>query len=358
MPNENNFLEKALLVQVETTKVRRILNFENSFEEFKDLARSAGVNILGEIKGKQELASPRYFIQKGKLEEIKLEVHKNKIGLVIFNHTLSPSQERNIERYLKARVLDRTGLILDIFARRAFSHIGKLQVELAQLSHLSTRLVRGWSHLERQKGGIGLRGPGETQLETDRRLIGNRIKALKKKLTKSHNQKSLNRYARKKGKNKIVALVGYTNAGKTTLFNALTGGEEYKADQLFATLDSVTRKNLSPGSRAILFTDTVGFISEIPTELIESFKTTLDDLRSAEVDFITIGQYLQPSPKHHPLNRYYHPDEFKKLEQIAKTKGFLLVSSSPLTRSSYHADEDFRKLQDARNKQLECHQHQ
>ena len=174
-------------------------------------------------------------------------------------------------------------MILDIFARRAFSHIGKLQVELAQLSHLSTRLVRGWSHLERQKGGIGLRGPGETQLETDRRLIGNRIKALKKKLTKSHNQKSLNRYARKKGKNKIVALVGYTNAGKTTLFNALTGGDEYQADQLFATLDSVTRKNLSPGSRAILFTDTVGFISEIPTELIESFKTTLDDLRSADL---------------------------------------------------------------------------
>ncbi len=283
MPKENTFLEKALLVQVETTKVRRILNFENSFEEFRDLARSAGANILEEIKGKQELASPRYFIQKGKLEEIKQAVHKNKIGLVIFNHALSPSQERNIERYLKARVLDRTGLILDIFARRAFSHIGKLQVELAQLSHLSTRLVRGWSHLERQKGGIGLRGPGETQLETDRRLIGNRIKALKKKLTKSHNQKSLNRYARKKGKNKIVALVGYTNAGKTTLFNALTGGDEYQADQLFATLDSVTRKNLSPGSRAILFTDTVGFISEIPTELIESFKTTLDDLRSADL---------------------------------------------------------------------------
>ena len=262
MPNENSFLEKALLVQVETTKVRRILNFENSFEEFRDLARSAGANVL---------------------EEIKQAVHKNKIGLVIFNHALSPSQERNIERYLKARVLDRTGLILDIFARRAFSHIGKLQVELAQLSHLSTRLVRGWSHLERQKGGIGLRGPGETQLETDRRLIGNRIKALKKKLSKSHNQKSLNRYARKKGKNKIVALVGYTNAGKTTLFNALTGGDEYQADQLFATLDSVTRKNLSPGSRAILFTDTVGFISEIPTELIESFKTTLDDLKSADL---------------------------------------------------------------------------
>ena len=283
MPQKKDFSEKALLVQVETTKVKRILNFDNSFAEFRELARSAGANILNEVIGKQEIASPRYFIQKGKLEEIKEEIHKNQIELVIFNHSLSPSQERNIEKYLKTRVLDRTGLILDIFAKRAFSHVGKLQVELAQLTHLSTRLVRGWTHLERQKGGIGLRGPGETQLETDRRLIGNRIKSLKKKLEKSHNQKSLNRYARKKGKNKIVALVGYTNAGKTTLFNALTGGNEYKADQLFATLDSVTRKNLSPGSRAILFTDTVGFISEIPTELVESFKTTLDDLRSADL---------------------------------------------------------------------------
>ena len=283
MPNENNFLEKALLVQVETTKVRRILNFENSFEEFKDLASSAGANILGEIKGKQELASPRYFIQKGKLEEIKQEVHKNKIGLVIFNHALSPSQERNIERYLKARVLDRTGLILDIFASRATSHIGKMQVELAQLNHLSTRLVRGWSHLERQKGGIGLRGPGETQLETDRRLIANRIKSIKKRLEKSHRQKKLNRYARKKGNNHVLALVGYTNAGKTTLFNKLTGSDQYEADQLFATLDTVTRKNLSPGSESILFIDTVGFISNLPTALIESFKATLEDLREADL---------------------------------------------------------------------------
>ena len=210
MPKENSFLEKALLVQVETTKVRRILNFENSLEEFRDLARSAGANVLDEIEGKQELASPRYFIQKGKLEEIKQAVHKNKIGLVIFNHALSPSQERNIERYLKARVLDRTGLILDIFARRAFSHIGKLQVELAQLSHLSTRLVRGWSHLERQKGGIGLRGPGETQLETDRRLINARIKRLNQRLNKSHKQRQINRYSRKKSRNKSVSYTHLT----------------------------------------------------------------------------------------------------------------------------------------------------
>lgn len=164
MPQKKDFSEKALLVQVETTKVKRILNFDNSFAEFRELARSAGANILNEVIGKQEIASPRYFIQKGKLEEIKEEIHKNQIELVIFNHSLSPSQERNIEKYLKTRVLDRTGLILDIFAKRAFSHVGKLQVELAQLTHLSTRLVRGWTHLERQKGGIGLRGPGETQL--------------------------------------------------------------------------------------------------------------------------------------------------------------------------------------------------
>jgi len=285
MPKENSFLEKALLVQVETTKVRRILNFENSFEEFRDLARSAGANVLEEIKGKQELASPRYFIQKGKLEEIKQAVHKNKIGLVIFNHALSPSQERNIESYLKARVLDRTGLILDIFARRAFSHIGKLQVELAQLSFLSTRLVRGWSHLERQKGGIGLRGPGETQLETDRRLIGNRIKQLKKKLDKQHNQKNLNRYSRRKGSNKLVALVGYTNAGKTSLFNMLTKGGLEAEDKLFATLDTTTRRAdfKFKTLETVLFSDTVGFISNLPTKLVESFKATLDDLASADL---------------------------------------------------------------------------
>ena len=283
MPKENNFFEKALLVQVETTKVRRILNFENSFEEFRDLARSAGANILEEIKGKQEFASPRYFIQKGKLEEIKQAVHKNKIGLVIFNHALSPSQERNIERYLKTRVLDRTGLILDIFARRASSHIGKLQVELAQLKHLSTRLVRGWSHLERQKGGIGLRGPGETQLETDRRLISHRIKSINKKLNKSHSQRSVNRYSRKKSKNKLVSLIGYTNAGKTSLFNKLTGQNLYAADKPFATLDATTRKNTTPGIDSILFSDTVGFISDLPTQLIESFKGTLDELRSADL---------------------------------------------------------------------------
>lgn len=275
--------QSALIVQIQTQKIRKIQNFDNSFSEFRELALSAGANIEEEVTGKQDVISPRYFIKKGKLDELKLIIDKTKVELVIFNHLLTPSQEKNLESYLCARVLDRTGLILDIFAKRAHSHVGKLQVELAQLQHLSSRLVRGWSHLERQKGGIGLRGPGETQLETDRRLIGNRIKSIKKRLEKTHKQKSINRYSRKKGKNKIIALVGYTNAGKTTLFNKLTGDDQYQADQLFATLDSVTRKNLNPGSRAILFTDTVGFISEIPTELIESFKATLDDLRTADL---------------------------------------------------------------------------
>ena len=213
---------------------------------------------------------------KGKVDEISEATKKYKADLVIFNHDLSPSQERNLEIVLQTRVLDRTGLILDIFASRATSHIGKMQVELAQLNHLSTRLVRGWSHLERQKGGIGLRGPGETQLETDRRLIANRIKSIKKRLEKSHRQKKLNRYARKKGNNHVLALVGYTNAGKTTLFNKLTESSQLAEDKLFATLDSVTRKNKDPKHGPILFSDTVGFISDLPTQLVESFKATLD----------------------------------------------------------------------------------
>ena len=253
------------------------------FSEFKELVLSSEAEIIQEFNLNQKAINSKYFIGKGKLEEIKEVVNTQKIKLIIFNHNLSPSQERNIETFLKTRVLDRTGLILDIFAKRAFSHIGKLQVELAQLTHLSTRLIRGWSHLERQKGGIGLRGPGETQLETDRRLISQRIKNIKKRLEKSHQQKNLNRYARKKGRSHIVGIVGYTNAGKTTLFNNLTGSKEFEADKLFATLDTVTRKNLVPGSESIIYIDTVGFISDLPTTLIESFKATLDDLKSADL---------------------------------------------------------------------------
>ncbi|HJM15127.1 MAG TPA: GTPase HflX [SAR86 cluster bacterium] len=255
----------------------------NAKEEFTELCRSSGSNIGAEVSGKIDKPTPNYFIKAGKVEEIQALVKELSADLVIFNNTLSPSQERNLEKIFGARVLDRTSLILDIFATRATSHIGKLQVELAQLTHLSTRLVRGWSHLERQKGGIGLRGPGETQLETDRRLIGQRIKSIKKRLDKAHNQKEVNRYSRRKGKNQVVALVGYTNAGKTTLFNYLTENMLYAADKPFATLDSVTRKNSIPDLKNILFSDTVGFISDLPTQLIESFKATLDDLRTADL---------------------------------------------------------------------------
>ena len=280
--NESKILNEVIIVNSSLGNLIN-LNANEIFSEFKELVSSTSAEIIDEFNFHQKTINAKYFIGKGKLEEIKNTLIQHNCSLVIFNHDLSPSQERNIERFLNSRVLDRTGLILDIFARRAFSHIGKMQVELAQLSHLSTRLVRGWSHLERQKGGIGLRGPGETQLETDRRLVSNRIKSIKKRLIKSHQQKNLNRYSRKKGRNHIVGIVGYTNAGKTTLFNHLTGSDEFEADKMFATLDTVTRKNLTPGSESIIYIDTVGFISDLPTSLIESFKATLDDLKSADL---------------------------------------------------------------------------
>ena len=253
--------------------------------EFVELVISSGLKIEDHFFSNQNSISVSHFLTKGKMEELKTLVTEKNIKLVVLDCELSPSQERNLEKSLHARVLDRTGLILDIFASRAESDIGKLQVELAQLSFLSTRLVRGWSHLERQKGGIGLRGPGETQLETDRRLINDRIKQLKKRLDKQHNQKNLNRYSRKKGSNKLVGLVGYTNAGKTSLFNVLTKSSLDVADKLFATLDTTTRKAnfKSKAFNTILFSDTVGFISNLPTNLIESFKATLDDLTSADL---------------------------------------------------------------------------
>ena len=283
MQDREKFTQKALLVQIELFSLKTRNSTINSSEEFRELAISSGATIHGEVLGKQDRPTAKLYLKKGKAEEVKEKLLTTCAELVIFNHDLSPSQERNLEKFFGVRVLDRTGLILDIFASRASSHIGKLQVELAQLQHLSTRLVRGWSHLERQKGGIGLRGPGETQLETDRRLIGHRIKSIKKRLDKSHNQREVNRYSRKKSRNNLVALIGYTNAGKTTLFNQLTGDLQYAADKPFATLDATTRKNTTPGIDSILFSDTVGFISDLPTQLIESFKGTLDELRSADL---------------------------------------------------------------------------
>ena len=280
---EKTHIPKTLIIFIDVESLRTGQELENIFGEFYELVNSAGAEIVQSSSSKQKSPSVSHFINKGKLDEIKNIVDRYKAELVIINHQLSASQARNLELKLKVRVIDKTELILDIFASRATTHIGKLQVELAQLNHLSTRLIRGWTHLERQKGGIGLRGPGETQLETDRRLIGHRIKRLKSRLDKAHKQKQLNSYSRKKSRNKLVALVGYTNAGKTTLFNSLTNSKQLAEDKLFATLDSVTRKNIDPELGPILFSDTVGFISELPTQLIESFKATLDELKSADL---------------------------------------------------------------------------
>ena len=280
---EKTHIPRTLIIFIDVESLRTGQELENIYGEFYELVNSAGAEIVQSSSSKQKSPSVSHFINKGKLEEILDIVDKCKAELVIVNHQLSASQARNLELKLKVRVIDKTELILDIFASRATTHIGKLQVELAQLNHLSTRLIRGWTHLERQKGGIGLRGPGETQLETDRRLIGHRIKRLKSRLDKAHKQKQLNSYSRKKSRNKLVALVGYTNAGKTTLFNSLTNSKQLAEDKLFATLDSVTRKNIDPELGPILFSDTVGFISELPTQLIESFKATLDELKSADL---------------------------------------------------------------------------
>ena len=280
---EKTHIPRTLIIFINVESLRTGQELENIYGEFYELVNSAGAEIVQSSSSKQKSPSVSHFINKGKLEEILDIVDKSKAELVIVNHQLSASQARNLELKLKVRVIDKTELILDIFASRATTHIGKLQVELAQLNHLSTRLIRGWTHLERQKGGIGLRGPGETQLETDRRLIGHRIKRLKSRLDKAHKQKQLNSYSRKKSRNKLVALVGYTNAGKTTLFNSLTNSKQLAEDKLFATLDSVTRKNIDPELGPILFSDTVGFISELPTQLIESFKATLDELKSADL---------------------------------------------------------------------------
>ncbi|MDG2251194.1 MAG: GTPase HflX [Gammaproteobacteria bacterium] len=251
--------------------------------EFEELALSAGALPVEFISGARKQPSPNYFVGSGKLEEIASAVRAHKAQVVLFNHALSPSQERNLEKELHCRVLDRTGLILDIFAQRARSHEGKLQVELAQLQHLSTRLKRGWTHLDRQKGGIGLRGAGETQLELDQRMIGQRIKSIRKSLAKVRSQREQGRRSRSRAEIPTVSLVGYTNAGKSTLFNALTNAEAYAADQLFATLDSTLRRVELPHFGGAIVADTVGFISHLPHQLVEAFRATLEETASADL---------------------------------------------------------------------------
>ncbi len=264
-------------------------DYSESLQELRQLVTSAGMQVRATLEGKRHTPDAKLFIGSGKADELKLMLESSETSLVAFNHDLSPSQQRNLERHLKAKVLDRTGLILDIFAQRAKSHEGKLQVELAQLEHLSTRLVRGWTHLERQKGGIGVRGgPGEKQLELDRRMLGVRVKQLREKLAKLKSQRNMQRKSRKRSNTMTVSLVGYTNAGKSTLFNRLTQSGVYAADQLFATLDTTSRKmflgeSYHAGGGTVVMSDTVGFIKHLPTTLIEAFGATLEEAAQADL---------------------------------------------------------------------------
>ncbi|RLV61315.1 GTPase HflX [Parashewanella curva] len=270
--------EQAVLVHIDFADEER----REDITELQLLVESAGAKSVGVITGSRKSPDRKFFIGSGKAEELAAMVAGTDANVVIFNHALSPAQERNLEMICKCRVLDRTTLILDIFAQRARTHEGKLQVELAQLRHMSTRLVRGWTHLERQKGGIGLRGPGETQLETDRRLLRGRIKSINRRLEKVDKQREQSRRARKRSDLATVSLVGYTNAGKSTLFNALTTSQVYAADQLFATLDPTLRK-LDLKDHSVILADTVGFIRHLPHDLVAAFKATLQETRNADL---------------------------------------------------------------------------
>lgn len=297
--------ERAILVH---------LNLQGTFdqedlEEFCDLARAAGAQPVATLTGARQTPEPKYFVGSGKANEIKLSVEAHHAEIVLVNHNLSPSQERNLETLLKCRVLDRTGLILDIFAQRARTFEGKLQVELAQLQHLATRLVRGWTHLERQKGGIGLRGPGETQLETDRRLIRQRIKYITQRLDKVRAQRDQSRRARHKAEMPTVAIVGYTNSGKSTLFNTLTSSSVYAADQLFATLDPTLRSILLPNIGKVILADTVGFIRHLPHSLVNAFHATLEETRNADL-------LLHVIDSHHPQRQDFVRDVNTVLKEI------------------------------------------
>ncbi|MEY3265189.1 MAG: HflX GTP-binding protein [Pseudomonadota bacterium] len=270
---------RAVLVGVDFGKG----DFLASLEELSLLSKSAGAQAVTSVTCKRSSPDSALFVGSGKADEIRDVIADLELDLVLFNHALSPAQQRNLERHLQVRVIDRTSLILDIFAQRAQSHEGKVQVELAQLQHLATRLIRGWTHLERQKGGIGLRGPGETQLETDRRLIGVRVKALRARLEKLQRQRNTQRRARERNHTFSVSLVGYTNAGKSTLFNNLTKAGVYAADQLFATLDTTSRRVHLGQAGNIVLSDTVGFIRELPTQLVAAFRATLEETIHADL---------------------------------------------------------------------------
>jgi len=259
-------------------------DYEESLHELRQLSISAGLSVRGTVQTKRSTPDAKLFIGSGKADELSQLMQASEANIAVFNHDLSPSQQRNLERLLDARVVDRTGLILDIFSQRAQSHEGKLQVELAQLEHLSTRLVRGWTHLERQKGGIGVRGgPGETQLELDRRMLRDKVKQLRERLAKLKAQRGMQRKARKRSNLMTVSLVGYTNAGKSTLFNRLTKADLYVADQLFATLDTTTHKIFIADCGSVVLSDTVGFIKHLPHALVEAFSATLEEAVQADL---------------------------------------------------------------------------
>ncbi len=304
--------ERALLVHLEGQNPEA----REDPQEFQELALSAGADIVSLATVARHQPTAKYLIGSGKVEELRDLVKAEQVDLVIFNHTLTPSQERNLERVFECRVLDRTGLILDIFAQRARTHEGKLQVELAQLEHMSTRLVRGWTHLERQKGGIGLRGPGETQLETDRRLLRVRIRQIKGRLEKVRSQREQARRGRKRADIPSVSLVGYTNAGKSTLFNALTESEVYAADQLFATLDPTLRRLELADLGPIVLADTVGFIRHLPHKLVEAFRATLEESSNSDLLLHVIDAH--------------EPERMEQIEQVLAVLGEIGAESLPI----------------------------
>ncbi|HVY64196.1 MAG TPA: ribosome rescue GTPase HflX [Gammaproteobacteria bacterium] len=318
--------ERALLLHVGLNRPC----FDDEIQEFRALAESAGAHVVAEVHARRDRPDPKFFIGSGKVDEVAAQARESQAELILVNQPLRPGQERNLELALKVRVLDRNGLILDIFAQRAATFEGKLQVELAQHEHLASRLVRGWTHLERQKGGIGLRGPGETQLETDRRLVSRRIRHLRERLERVERQRGESRKERLRAEVPTVALVGYTNAGKTTLFNALSGAHLLAKDQLFATLDPTIRRVPLNGGEDVLLVDTVGFVRDLPHELVAAFRATLTETREAAL----LLHVIDASDPH-------REDRQRQVEGVLKEIGAAEVPRLPVYNKIDKAGADF-----------------